>query len=303
MVLLLQQDTDQHARQVHTLSLQSSASVAVCIAGRLRTFETSRENILQTQITPLGFDAEVFVVVSPVTHDKTRAGRFAKDTTKFKVEEATAVTALFEPLQPFAIDINETTSQQDGLQHCLHMVRARESQRGLKFVWILRLRPDVVYSRSLPPVTTWPKPQGSIVYADGVTRYCRTQDRREGFCVKEIWGLMTRSAADVYMSGRWPGHVKCSGIARFFPVAYGRLECELGCALYTGHVSVARLPITRRILRDWDCKLLENKTDLTLAAYRVGPSRLSTLEAADWANASFLYDHRMHPNSSFACNE
>ena len=121
------------------------------------------------------------------------------------------------------------------------------------FEWVLRLRPDVVYGRQLPFAGAWPRPgHAAVAFVDSPrTQICcdgqKGRCQASAVCVNDVWALLTRAAASVYMARRWPKRCWASNIWKASPP-----ECDLGCALQSGNVSIGVANVQSANLRDWD---------------------------------------------------
>lgn len=237
--------------------------IAVCITGRLRTFGDARFNIKRTQIAPLQKRAEVFAVIDLTISDQKLGCWPGMDRARCPVaipSERTAVAvnesaamALLEPFAPRSVDFARSASQNDGLHRCLQAISTREDIRMETFEWVLRLRPDVVYGRQLPFAGAWPRPgHAAVAFVDSPrTQICcdgqKGRCQASAVCVNDVWALLTRAAASVYMARRWPKRCWASNIWKASPP-----ECDLGCALQSGNVSIGVANVQSANLRDWD---------------------------------------------------
>ena len=128
------------------------------------------------------------------------------------------------------------------------MIEAEELARCRSYDWVVRLRPDVAYTCRLPTIEEWPpfrrasarapkahRPRPPWVLSDWI--FVENYTTRS-VAVKDVWAVMDRSAASVYMRD-WPRKCGCNG-------EHGINEEDLGCTLSQGRVEVGAQRARRR---------------------------------------------------------
>ena len=317
-------------------------SVAACIAGQIRTFvrEDTRHNIHAAMIHPIRDVVDVFASLSLDYNHSSSKYLWNSGAAAYMngADTLMEMLSLFR-VDPSCMSLRHGSDALDSLTShtpCIGLISRRESARGLRYTWIMRLRGDVSYSASLPPYHRWPdatagesrvlytnacrhddhlfaeeratgqcvhqqpirvgaciawrktienatvskinplpprilgdfyrswREKGKVfelsrVYPCGLERGAvitlrhpdasranfklvevREQSNLLG-CVKDMWGLMTRQAADVYFDGRTLEGLRATAAARgsnCFVWTIGLNECYLGCALHAQSVEV-----------------------------------------------------------------
>ena len=207
--------------------------IAVAISGQLRTFtiEFVWRNIFTTMVQPIQHHANVFMALDSWSKDM---GPFVDINGTRRVVEVdllpnhTLPKALFQLFKPVAVEWGHAgtpaTCEGDG-HRCLfdfnpsdnkcfglgdarmgqayhfwrvsRLIRFHEQACGVHHDWVLRLRPDTVFARRLPPIRFWPpqvlrRPPPPTLYAQDLTAVGVT-------AVSDTWALMTRDVAKVYL--------------------------------------------------------------------------------------------------------
>ena len=221
-------------------------SVAVCISGLLRSFNSTASNILTTMVLPVRDQADVFMALDPRIDEYVRH-RATLVASESQIEEWAA------PFAPLALRVRRRASQNEGLADCLGMIQGEESARCRRYTWVVRLRPDVAYRRRLPAIEEWLRAgvrqarmrRPSWVLSDWMVVLNAT---RGTIAVKDVWAVMSRSAASVYMADWGTSRCGCS------TGHIGLNECRLGCRLFRGRVEVGATIKglhLRQIVRTW----------------------------------------------------
>lgn len=231
-------------------------AVAICISGLLRSFNSTAGNILTTMVRPIRDVADVFMALDPRL-DEYHNHPTTMNATEVQISEWTA------PFNPLVLQVQRRAGQNEGLKDCLRMIEAEELARCRSYDWVVRLRPDVAYTCRLPTIEEWlpfrrapahaPKahrPRPPWVLSDWI--FVENYTTRS-VAVKDVWAVMDRSAASVYMRD-WPRKCGCNG-------EHGINEEDLGCTLSQGRVEVGAaltpgVPL-RRIVRTWESGRVE----------------------------------------------
>ena len=203
--------------------------IAVAISGQLRTFtiEFVWRNIFSTMVQPIQHHANVFMALDSWSKDM---GPFVNINGTRRVVEVdllpnhTLPKALFQLFKPVAVEWGHAgtpaTCEGDG-HRCLfdfnpsdnkcfglgdarmgqayhfwrvsRLIRFHEQACGVHHDWVLRLRPDTVFARRLPPIRFWPpqvlrRPPPPTLFAQDLTAVGFT-------AVSDTWALMTRDVA------------------------------------------------------------------------------------------------------------
>lgn len=191
-------------------------------------------------VWPILLDADVFFAI-----DEEHAGRKYDEMIPSSENWSREAQSLFEPV--YSARLRASESLAESMLLCRSLVLAREESRGGdRYEWILRLRPDAVYRRAVPPLSSWPRLRrdASVVWSTyvggpGCSRSVPKEAEAKGVCLDDNFALMSRPAFEAYF-GPWPKTgcrpEKCN-------------ECRLGCALHNASVRVGSLPIDFRLMR------------------------------------------------------
>lgn len=216
----------------------NEAPVAICISGLARSFVVGRvrRNIWAHAIWPIVDAADVFLAL-----DDDHSGR-KYEPTRAEPDWATATANLLKPV--YWARLRASDGLAESLRVCRSLVEAREATRGQRYAWIVRLRPDAVHRKALPPFDDWPKLKSDArlvwsTYIGGAS--CARSvppPGGKGVCLDDNFALMTRNALDAYF-GAWPARdclAKCN-------------ECRLGCALRRAGVRVGSIGVDFKLER------------------------------------------------------
>lgn len=248
-VVLSSQDSSAPKRKQEQFRLQQP-SVAACISGLARSWVMSRvrRSIWAHMIWPIVGETDVFFAI-----DESHSGRKYEPSQPNTANWRDEAYALFAPVYSARIGASESLGE--SLALCRSLVLARESIRGAKYAWILRLRPDATYRTALPPLTRWPSLSNNarVVWSTYIggpscSRSKPSDFVQKGVCLDDNFAIASRAALDHYFrswprEGCHPSH--CN-------------ECRLGCALHQGRVRVGSLPVELRLHRG--VPKLRNKT-------------------------------------------
>jgi len=238
------------------MSASTSAEVAICIAGVARTFPVTAYNTYRMIVEPIRSHADVFLAIDL----RKGAGTFGYYVSKYsyhsysehlKGRYSTAtVTEWAKPVRPmlnaqsFANSDNETMT----LRSCLAQVTAHEKQRGFQYKWMMRVRPDMIYTLRMPPYEIWPSwvPNAKIkqMFTSWDSPWHTGMVAKDwilgGGCNKGgLFALVTRSAAAAYFNP-WPPEFALRRMGCGPPLGkWPKDECRLGCALHRAKVHVA----------------------------------------------------------------
>lgn len=252
-VVLSSQDLSAPEWKHERMRLQQQTkqpSVAACISGLARSWVTSevRRSIWAHMIWPILGDTDVFFAI-----DDSHSGRKYEPSEPNTANWRNEAYALFAPV--YAARMAASESLGESLALCRSLVVARESIRGAKYLWVLRLRPDATYRTALPPLSRWPslRDDARVVWSTYIGGPSCSRSKPTGFvekgvCLDDNFAIASRAALDHYFrswprEGCQPSH--CN-------------ECRLGCALHQRHVRVGSLPVDLRLHRG--VPKLPNKT-------------------------------------------
>lgn len=209
--------------------------VATCMSGQARTVVSTAPFIRRAMIDPIRDESDVYMALSN------------SSTVHVTLEDVVLLRAIFSPV---AFRLFHSRWQSEGLIHCMTDIRSTESTTPCRdnhcfYRWVLRLRPDVIYGRIIPPYNQWPQwsPTDSVVYTPPESKVVAIDNRTSRWSVKDVWALVTFGARDAYFSD-W-AHL---GIGRTANRACGWsrfswAEGDLACALWNASVHVVALEV------------------------------------------------------------
>ena len=279
------------SRSTHALLKKrtTNATLAITICGQSRTLPSIVQNI-HFALKALRNESDLFLAtdigslvgIPYLVGTKVLATKHIEALSKEQKDKI--LEAIVAKLKPTAFSVvNKSAGQDESLMRCRNLMRQSETSRGFGYQWVLRLRPDMAYSRPFPSLDAWPKPTEPTLFSDYLTsglngtRCGATRSipvgmlRTHGACVDDTIGFMSRSAASYYL-GHWFWHEKCGGTVKLpvrkrssdddghegiittHPVGedgrLGCIECRLGCSMHFRNVRVAALPAlaTHRVL-------------------------------------------------------
>ena len=238
--------------------------VAACLSGRIRTLRLTRHSILQTMIKPIRPSVDFFAAVSPVLDDipahyakRMRISLPKSGPAASEQASSEQIRTWLNDFEPVAMRVARSADQNEGLHACLSLITEHETQRAASYTWVLRLRPDVAYGAQLPPWPSWgtlPAAGRLVISTDASTSMAAPQQRkasalgthrsyaRGGACVKDVWALVSRAAAEAYFSRHWPRPCLPDSMPSY-------PECKLGCAMHQAQVKVGAIDVRRQIIR------------------------------------------------------
>ena len=209
---------------------------------------------MQAMVVPIRSSLDIFVSISPAVDDRLQPlhPRFHSEAGGANLhgaivgeKELKTWIADFQPVATLISKVELTYNAR--LQDCWRLATLHEQKRRQEYRWFLRLRPDVAYTTRLPEWPAWAElPAGPLLLTEAVTGFANGTYRRLGACVKDVWGLASRSAAEAYFAERWPP--SCSSGK---PSGMGTNECRLGCAMHKARVSLGMVPVERFLIRPW----------------------------------------------------
>lgn len=191
------------------------ASSATIVTGNLRTgaFAAVADNVREAVFAALAPGTDVYWLVSD-------APRFvAEDVTKALTRWGPTVARAFVEFGDLALyehietncSVSRDVEAAFDLRACLparsqffSMARAwtlivdEERRRGSPYAWILRVRPDMVHKKPLPPLREWQRAPPAA-YLDGWRwfRNCSSASRCTCFCAGDRYGVVARSLAPI----------------------------------------------------------------------------------------------------------
>ena len=228
--------------------------LAILCCGQMRTLELVVSNLVSA-LAHLRNDSDLLVAIDRrVTAGPKKAMATA---------EKGLVQEVVQRLDPRASSVAEKSKGQDDSLIRAHLLMQNlERERGERYTWVMRLRPDMAYMRAFPPLSAWPKPVRPTLFADYLGSgengsSCGSTDRIDpsmlrdhGACADDNFGYMSRSAADAYFR-HWFWHASCGGTSRLpsyrvrpsgIDGRLGCIECRLGCAMHVAKVELAAIP-------------------------------------------------------------
>ena len=182
--------------------------VALCIAGQARTFNLTKDAISGALILPIVNDTDVFIAVDP-----TRSGI---NGTVYSNQQLYTISGSLPNLRSLHI-LPPRSSKFDehswygeySTKACLSDIWSHEMQRNVRYTWVIRARPDVVYSHRLPTFAAWPTwwPPTKIphILFSAHHHFSTSNWLLYGTCIKEDFSIMTRPVADILFRA-WPRH-------------------------------------------------------------------------------------------------
>lgn len=189
------------------------AATATLVTGYLRTgrFEAVASNVRESVFAALGSRTDVFWIVADAP--RLVEGKISETLTRWGPNVARAVVELADMLLYERIEANCSasvdTSVRFELRACLParsqflaMARAwtlivdSERQRDRYYSWIVRIRPDMIHKKPLPPDTDWTRAPRAA-YLDGWRwfRNCSAASPCTCFCAGDRFGVVARTLA------------------------------------------------------------------------------------------------------------
>ena len=171
---------------------------------------------------------------------------------------------------------------------------------GVSHIWVGdkrgSCRPDIVYSASLPPLVAWPTwltaHRVLFIPATNWVGLPSANQSEHGISVKDSWGLMTRSAAAVYMGRDWQSKLACNHhMSKYFSA-----EAALGCTMFRGGVHVAAFVELDQYLVRPEAMLMGRAT----APWEMRPESVHQGHASFEAAPGPYRDHVMRPHGTSA---
>lgn len=236
----------------HGPSGSSTLQVAVCIAGQSRTIVSTARFIERAMIQPIRNESDVYMALSNST------------ITKLRSEDLVYLRSIFAPV---TLRLFHSKWQTSGLVQCIKDISLTEAkvspnntsscfihnqEKGCRYEWVLRLRPDVVYGKMLPPYELWPhwSLAHPVVFTGPETGRSRHFSTRDQWLVKDTWALVTPGARHAYFSD-WSR----LGIGRSAKKdcgwsIYMSAEGDLACTLLKANVYVVALQFPYFIVRE-----------------------------------------------------
>ena len=227
--------------------------IAACITGQARTLNDLLATINAILFARIRQETDIFVALSK-----------GDEHHRHQVERV---------LKPRSLRFLASRGQHDGFQACLSDLTSAEQVNAREYSWVMRVRTDVIFSAAVPAYTEWPRwiesNSGSPLSGQRLVFYPdwnagrSFEHPRWGRGVKDVWALMTRSAAPSYL-GPWANmttvQTRCA--AKLFhgnerglifdgrPNDVGPPELALGCTLHLQQVrAVAILGMVETIVR------------------------------------------------------
>jgi len=248
-------------------------ALAILMCGQTRTLSlTPVQHNVRASLARLRDDADLYLAI-----DRSVAGNTSA---RLSGRLLAHVLARLRPTNHSVV--GKSAGQDNSLVRGRQLMRWHELRRGVDYAWVMRLRPDMAFTRPFPPLRAWPQPTQPTLYTDYIGSgdngtACGATSRirpallnSNGMCADDNWGFMSRSVATVYF-GHWFWHTSCAG-TQLLPSSkwkttvneahvmrvrvdnrpvgrrnrLGCIECRLGCMMHRAKVRVAALPAVGR---------------------------------------------------------
>ncbi|GAB5358676.1 hypothetical protein AAMO2058_000478800 [Amorphochlora amoebiformis] len=201
--------------------------IAICYSGQARSFGhyIVVDNQLEQIINPIRDIADVFFVISlgGSKGDEVHLPGLPQNK-----EEFIQATRPFNPVevtfQDFEADVKQNPPKCKaagwqmayGWLRCKSLIEKREKKLGIKYKWVVRMRPDTIFGNYLPTFDQWPSQNESVraVWVAGVTG-CGSRGIPETIMpANDNFAIITRGAMDIFYGKYHTYFTKCNKVPR-----------------------------------------------------------------------------------------